>query len=552
MVSGDPPEMVKGGRRSLFLSTAMVAVAGVVLLFAVQAGAGVNEERPEVRTSAPISIVGTQTVGADNGALHHTGSSLPSAFHLEAAEIELYMVWKEGFRTGPPGNQNIGMRVDDNRTQETFQEAVLSLESSEGHPEILVFPTQPDGSQGSSGNDDDPHPSSPAFTIQASGAGAQAVETSVSTFLTRVGDSPAREGANAGPPVGFWYESSSDWIIDRSLTNVRITGNFSIFINNVTATVAQDDETVWENWTGEREEEISPTTVEYRRQLVRLNVTGATLELRAENRLAVLGDVLEVEARGVVSTTDASGRIQAADTDRVFEEEPLRLEGDGNLTVEGMQSSGSASIERLALTIGPNTGFDLFGGQPAVDDAPETLGPQLSDLWPMLVIGALLGGVAIVGRENTVEWYDRWRRHRFETWMERAGDRVDARRFAQAAKFYRKATEIQPDRGIAWYYLALAMFESEGPEATLSLVDEIKEEQVPVDKLDLLELEAHASHDAGRLGRCRRAILQLSRGSPEMAMRVVGDLELDEDELDAELAEQIRRSREPDDLPGYV
>jgi hypothetical protein len=474
---------------------------------------------------------GSVEVLADSGAVHYSLDRAPSEFRLEASHLSVHLDWKNGTSAGSPaGDDRFGVRTDSGERVDQFENVTVELEPA-GKPEILAYPGQGD------------------LRYEADGIGSQRLSTGEDSHVTRVGASPSSEGTNDSQQVGFWFEPDPTWITGNRLDTVRASGDFSLFLNNMTVTIRQGTEVVWQNWTGYREEETGPAS-SYQRHLLLVHVTNGALNLSEDDGLTVFGPVLDVQADGTVTAQTATGHLALDETTYAFDDDPLRMEGEGRFQV---RESSTGPAPGLFLMVDDGSQLDVHGGQ-RVDPSPGIGEAGLGwGLWvPVSLLGLAVAGGIAHRAGYTTQVLDRWRSDRYTKWMTRGRELANAADYDQAATCFRRATRAQPVKGVAWYHLAIALLEDGRSREVLDVVDEARRGEAVIDELDFLDLEAQAARRAGEHERCREAVARLADGSEAMATTLVRDLGLSEEVLGHELATRLSWEEDEEALPGYV
>jgi hypothetical protein len=481
------------------------------------------------------SVVGTAniTVGGQ-GALHYQSGQLPSELGLTSEEVTLEYAWEEGHRAGPPRDEGFyETTTNQGRSTERYKNVSLRVEPEGGQPEILVYPEHG------------------VPEIEGGGTGEQGVSVFESRYLTRIGIQEDGESTNDSDLIGFWYQPAGEWGTAYGYDQASAEGAFSLFLNNMTVTVQQDGETVWQNWTGYREEDTGPAASSYERHLLQIHVTNGTLTLAEEDSVSVYGSRLDVEASGTVTAQTATGQLEVSDAVFAFDDQPLRMEGEGNIRLRETPSSVDGG---LSLSVAEESTFDVEGGQ-RLDPGSGGLGESAGwRLWLPSSLLVLLATGAVAHRTGyTHKALTRWRLSRYSKWMTRGRELANGGDYSGAAPCFRRATRAQPVKGVAWYHLTIALLEDDRPREVLDVIDEAREGEAVIDELDFLELEAAAAFQVGQAERCRSAVAQMATGSEAMARSLARDLALGDEVLGSELASRLSLGDDDrEGLPGYV
>ncbi|PSG97678.1 hypothetical protein BRD56_03880 [Thermoplasmatales archaeon SW_10_69_26] len=488
----------------------------------------------ELVVGGSIDVAGEEELAVEGpGAVYYHGREVPAAMTLEADRIVLDYAWEEGHQAGPPGQEGFyETSTDHHRVSEAFTNASLEVGSPEDRPEVLAYPGH----------------GTPR--VQASGTGDQSLTSFDVPYLTRIGVQEDGESTNDSQMIGFWYQPHPTWSAGVASDEAVVEGDFSLFVNNVTVTIRENGEPRWENWTGYREEDTGPAASGFERHLLRVHVTNGSLRLAQNDALTVLGPQLEAQASGVVSAATASGQVEVADQVFAFQDDALRLEGQGIFHV----AERSPSVEEgLLFEVEEGSRFDVQGGQPVDARTGTSQGVSGWQLWaPVSLLGLAVAGGVTHRAGYTTQVLDRWRSDRYTKWMTRGRELANAADYHQAATCFRRATRAQPVKGVAWYHLAIALLENGRPSEVLEVVDEARRGEAVIDELDFLDLEAQAAKRAGDHERCREAVARLADGSEAMATTLVRDLGLSEEALGHELATRLSWEEDEEALPGYV
>lgn len=485
--------------------------------------------REEIGLSGQIQARDTQ------GALWTQDIGETTSLELSAESMIATLTFRRGVVVGHPDADPLAeYRSEDGRTSETFRgEVNVTVASPHGPGEALAF----DGGR--------------TTNLQTSGTGHSPAQALGETYIVRAGDSPDAENQGDGEQVSFWYQPPRPWVSLSGADQGTVTGNFSLFVNNVTVSIQQDGQEVWRNWTGYRQENPDHPVTRYEERILILEVTDGRLEIQGDDSVRLLGPSIDVETVGAVTSDRVEGQLTSQAGTFLFDREPMTLEGRGQLTLSA-PAPGQPDAGGLLLSVDPASAFAVRGGQQVTEPSDGVIGGL--PLWALLALGGVLLAtppvVGLVKRHGGP--LAAWRQRRYTRSMVRGRELASGRDYEAAAHSFRQAVRADPDKGIAWFHLALATLETGDNEGTLSIVDEIRDKQAPVDPLDLLEVETEAARRAGHLDRCRAAIETLADQAPEMARSLVVDLEMDRDELGPELAGRLKPQDEPGGLPGYV
>ncbi len=506
----------------------LVLITLVLLLAGVQPAVA-QDDRQVLTTPRPVEVSGAFNVTTTDGGLHLHGSGEAISFSTRAPEAFLTYVTRSGSEAGPPWDED-AVRPDADVETKTRSLHNLSIEVDPG-ADPLQLAVVPEGRS----------------MIQVEGDGSVSHEPRPPSYLTRIGDSPNRTGTE-NSSFGFWYAPPERWLTGTGADEGTVTGEVLLVINNATVTLREDGDVVWQNWTGYREGTDAQVARTYEERMLKLHLTDTRLHIQAPGQIELLGSTLDLEATGVITSDATQGTIETTSGRFLFQDQPLRLEGTGGLTLS------KRSPATLGLVAGDDAAFSVKGGQrletPGGVLAPA---PGSSLLWGGLGLTVLAVGAVAVHRTGALTGaVSGWRDRRYTRWMTHGRELVAGRDFEEATACFRRAIGIKPDRGAAWYHLAMATLESRDFEGALAVVEELRAAGAIVDELDILELEAEAAYHAGRIERCRRALTDLADESETMAAGLAHDLALDAETLGPELATRFGQDDEPGGLPGYV
>lgn len=525
----------------------LVAVVLLLLAPSLAQGAFAAEDPAALRTHAPVHVAGAVNETTVDGAAHLLGSASGVSARADAGAVQLDFRWREGVRAVPSGEESLATyNTDQGRSSPSFDNATIEITGAEDPVQLLAYPEE-DGRS----------------TLEAEGTGESLHRGRLPPYLVQVGAPPGSQSAGDDEMLSFSYEPADGWLVATSMDGVVVEGGFSLFVNNATVTIRQDDEVVWRNWTGYRASQDGVAAERFEQHMLHLHVDAARLSVDARDGLELFGSQLELAVTGAVSSPSVAGRLQTPVGPRLFDEDAIRLEGEGELTLATPPDSSPLPAEGLAFSIDPRSTFDVQGGAPAdPGPSPGTLNlSEPSDVLPLagLLIGLILAGAVVEHRARPAgRLIDAWRTRRYRTWMGRGSDHTDDHAFRQAAACFEKAARADPTQAKAWYYHALARHEDGDHEGTLDVIEAARESPAALDELEVLELEAAAAHRTDDHERVRTAVAKLAEVNEPTAASFVHDLGFGEEVLGPDLAQRLIGGRDPGPdrqgggITGYV
>lgn len=513
----------------------LVAVAALLVATGAAQASGTGQPSP-LSAQEPVRVLGVVNESAPGAATHVTWPEPGAEFTLDASKATLDFRWRDGLVAKDPEGDPLATHMEDGgRDSPSFQNVSISIRGARDPLQVVAYP-----------NGSNPR-------LRASGGGELVHHGDLPRYLTRVGASPEKRGAGEGrEPLGFWYEPASNWLSAASLDEVLLEGDFEVFVNNATVTVYQDGRKVWENWTGYRTYSDGAAT-RFERHLLTMRLGDARLGIQAQDRVQLLGPRTEVEVTGAVLSRSVEGRLETPSGLKRFEGGALRLEGSGEIELGTLPGTRGSHPVPLALGVGEGSNFDVHGGAPIPGSSSEGVNLGTMDIALLLSAGTAVLVVAAERRTGAVgALASRWRSHRYERWMDRGRELSRGRSFEEAADCFRRAVEVKPRDGVAWYHLSLAHLEAGQPAEALDVVSEARDSKAYVDPLDFLEVEAEAAYRLGNHRRFREALDELVEGSEKMAVSLVRNLDVSEEALGPELSDRLRDEDPGEGLTGYV
>ncbi len=481
-----------------------------------------------------VEATGSVQTGADGGAIHIHDETMPAAISLDAEAIHVQTGWREGVRTETPDpisqtrfNSEIG------REHWNFSDAQVKLSPFLPSPQLLAL----------TGGD-------PVQATQEDGL-VQA-QTVLDRDLVRADLNPDETEGN-GPFIGFWYSIPGPWVAQTGLSDATLTGDFTLFVNNVTIDITTADGDRWTNWTGHQTyHRVGPvgtpdgSVTEYEVHVTLLHVTNGTLSVGSD------ADVVELyaprmtsEVSGVISSPEASGAIESATTLFEYEGTPLEMEGNGTLGLAAESRTGFASGQLdqdaqglLSLnaegmfTVRETPGLASASFAPPGDQpGPLTVFEQPWLLFavglPLLaaVVGVLVRPQRNQGQTREVRPEGELTNEDFEARMEQAKGAYNDLRFHEALDRFEALTQDYPTMPQAWDHLAKTLTELGRLDETVHAYERLSELLGARGPGDLeptaLQGMIPAYYFTGHEGEALDAFRALARQNPKMAIRLI-------------------------------
>lgn len=514
----------------------MVALAFALSLPAATAGASSLEGALEV--TSRLALDGDVSAETDRGLAHLYASSGEADAALEAEELTVEIGWEEGVWTQRPDGSPVAFMRGDNGTDiETFTEAEGELARFERDVQILAFEGE-------------------GASFEVNGEGGASSDIAEDELLTRHWFRPNendtfKEAWGDSAPNGFWYTLEGPWPSLEGLDQATVTGNFSVFVNNVTIEIEGADRS-WESWAGFRTEDPdspagpleNPTAKEYRIHVVLLHVTNGVLTMQGQDVVDFYAPPeFAAELDGSVRADEATGELLADQRRYLFSNTPLEMEGEGRLqmstTPAGGSSTGSASdsheTDRPRLNVNPSGDFEVeptpgleTEATAVQEDASllqtATSGPMLGALGALGGLLLVFAAVATAAPRQVHVWASQrradWRAKRYRQWVDNALEHEELHEYERAAKWWARVTEHYPERRYPWLRLAMAHFESGNATKSLQSLHEARDalNTLPV---DFLELWVASAWSAGKPDEAKSALLRLAEHAPEMARHLL-------------------------------
>jgi len=451
-----------------------------------------------------VGIDGDTQAATDSGLLHARVATVADAsVELEASKIEVTTDWQETTRARTPTGQSYDADYDVGTDTYRFSDASMTLETFDRSPEVLAI-----------GTDD--------AQVSAQSTGQVDLGMIENRNITQVGTSDEASAADQAPP-GFWYHVGGPSLSFANLDQGTVTGDFTLFVHNVTMVVDSDGSEPWRNWTGERYENPSSPVSEYEIRVTVIEVTDGTLTLETPDALSMIGRQSDLTVDGTITADQAQGELIEGTTKYTFRDAPLRLEGSGSLSAMSPSVTGTVG----GTAVAPNTEpikletagqFDVEDNSDvSVSSVPAEQSASNDGL--TMVAGAI--ALALVGlflaRGRLRPAIERVRAHvrerRVEQWME-AGDRLTSvRDYEKAHECYAKITDKYPEVAEAWYAKGVVLSELGRHDASANAFEEANE-AIGGDDPELIDLSAREAWQAGDETRARPLFEELAVKDP--------------------------------------
>lgn len=515
----------------LVLLPVLVSVAGV---------SGAAAPADILTSQGPLVVSGVGHATLDPGYLHAPGAEAVASMALSAEAVFVSVEREEGVRSGLSSNPTwTGTSYSEDHAVLEDVEVVFEPETETA--EVLVYP---DGD-------------APGVRLAAISHGEARYEdnrtlayTGLSGESTAIGEV---ENANFSEQIQdptVWFEATGQ---------ATVTGDFSVFVNNLTLEATGPGGDRWSDWSGYREEEPGAPVSAYARRVITLRVVNGTLTTGPGVPLVGFGPETQVQLDGVATAEKATGDLVLGDRTLMYESETLRLQGTFGLSLAagpGGETADDAGATReapaRALQIAPSGQFQALlpgeDGQGTVAVPAEDAGPGvLMWLGGLVVLGAVATSAVTVGRK-AVGGVRAWR---FERAMDAGNQAMNERDWEAAASGFELATRLDPEDSVAWYFRGISLVEGGRYEECLGILDEAF--QAPgMDPWDILQLEVTAAAGAGRRKQAARALERMIQQDIEIARIFIREQGLEVGEIAPGLERELREDEERGGLDGYV
>lgn len=471
-------------------------------------------------TSWPVDLAGVSEVQAADAAvlLDPTGSW--SSLRLQAQTVVIDMDWERGVH----GGEIVSLVEETGQESLRFDESEVTFEPFRVDPVLLAHPGE--------------GPSGVEFTS------VDPVSTSsvADALLASVGLESGTM-SDGDRPFGFSFTAEGPSVRVEGPGAVRVEGDFSVFVHDlrfhVSGTNAQ-----WSDWTGLHEEPSDLPVTQYEFRVTTFKVTNGTLAVTSAEPVELYAPSVAAHVDGLVSSSSVTGRFVTQTGVFVFEQDPFRLRGSGDLFMDAV-----ADRQGHGLEVRPVGDFEVQGAG-VMEDLPVG-GPGWGGVLAFVSAAALLAVVGLAGLGVVPVPLEASRRIRHARWM-RWGQRAsEAGRFERAASWFRRAVRVKGDDPVAWYEWAHAELEAgRGDRA-----DQVAEAALGVqgmDRLDVLDLRAAAAWQQGDRDRFEDYLIELADAAPEMASRLVVDLGVEISSLGLETRLRLKGGGTEGEIDGYA
>lgn len=433
-------------------------LAIVVIASPLSAAQGLSGQ---IYTTEPLELTGSLGGHLDDGAAHvRTDDLSTGAVNLSADSLKLSYRSEKGDGFGREGRDAL-VNIREPSENHTLWFTNLSMDIQPFAPpaEILAIAAGPGGE------------------IRVDSTAQAAAEVVRNETVTDVGDRDSAQSVtgNQENEFSFSYVVDGPWVSLSQLDAATISGDFFIFVNNVTLNISTGDGERHEHWTGrERTPGSTPGTWSYEHRLTVLEVKNGTLSVELPRGVRVLGPTGDLSVDGSVHGREVSGRLFAARQGYRFDQAPLDLAGKGHAAFRAASSGGqldgfisSSAQPRLAaeiegaLEVTPRPGVTIEQVE-TTDVAPTGV---LTAWLPWILSLIVMIGLLVRYRDQLRLWWaDRRSRHREEMINRhlRTGDRLFKNRdYAGAERCYRRIVERYPDAPEGWDSLGPCLEELE-------------------------------------------------------------------------------------------
>lgn len=394
-------------------------------------------------------------------------------------------------------------------------------------------------------------PTGPDSEVSGRGLGGTFIDiVPEGTHLARGGYSEQRADVNRDNVPSYVYRNEAPLVEHGQLQEAQLTGSFRLFVHGVTLEVTHGQDGSWQNWTGFRETQTSDASSEYELRVTTIDVEGGRLEVGNTSAISLLSTSTETQVDGSIATDSARGTLRAGGEEIQLGGRPLELSGTGDI------SAIARGTQEPTIFAQASGNFEVL----SLDDAPsvqESSGVRAPSEEPLLWTGAsVLGFVALaavaIRRPRLLRPLPAGIRDPlYRRWLSAGRSRENDQEFEAAASFYGRLTALDPANPIGWYHHSRALLDAGRSHGALRVASQARQ-RLDSAPLDLLEVEVAASIEASRPQAAKRALLELAKGSPEMARGLVEDLGIEELGSEEEIREALGPEEEPGGLQGYV
>lgn len=501
----------------------------VLLCAGSSAEASSSEGFHGVSTSWPVDLMGPTNLAADAGAVSIRPEGALGGSRLTAEELVIDFAWERGAKVEREwslvnhiierGSETIVLHDADVRFEADSQDPFFLAYTNGGATELLAADT--------------------AFTLTPT----QQEDVVV------VGSSSGTQSAGAAP-LGFWYTIDEPVVKAQGGGAMTVRGDFSLFAHRLIID-AKGSDGEWSEWTGYRESNPRWAVTDYELRVTNLHVKNGTFaSTAADQGLSLYAPALEADVEGTLASLGVTGHMMQDDTLHIFNEDPLRLRGEGKVRVEALGEHATA--DPASLHLDPSGAFAVSGAgrteapsAASADATMRTIGMALLGSVALLSTGGMmLLGIVPAPTQGT-------RNLQHARWMRRGQSASDEGEWSRASRCFERAVRLKRDDPSAWFEWTRAELEA----GHLERADELAEQaaSVPgIDRFDLLDLRASAAWQRGDDESFGRFLADLAKEAPAMARGLVTDLRVDPSRLGPEVAVLFARARAEEVLDGYA
>ncbi len=420
-----------------------------------------------LETSERLEIQGVSETSTEQGVLHVRNGQDQVDAKLSAQHIEVSMAWVKGYdlEQEPLG---VHEQVNEKRREQawSFEDVTVGFEGWRSPVEFLGIAAHTDeGLISHSADGSSLHAPVPPKTI------------------AKTGWSEEQRNVGEGENPGFWYRLDNAWSAAYGGDQGTLTGNFTLFVNNVTIDISGADSS-WSNWTGYRGDPMATGMEEYELRVTILTVTNGQLSLESADSVDVLAPELSSIVDGEVRSSDVQGEIVSELLAYRYDPAPLELRGHGELRSAAVPGGGTVAGEatpanpaRIRTQVDGNFQVVATEGleQTALGtNAAPSGGPSVPSYALIGLVGLAAVGVTSAmyvshrGRKRRGEQApapsdelapERMSRAGYEQELHRGRDLHDRMEFEQARAVFEALTGARPELPEAWSWLGDTLME---------------------------------------------------------------------------------------------
>lgn len=507
-------------------SVFLLPILCVSLLVApVYAGAS-SESLDGVTSSWPMDLIGAGEVAAQPEAFRFQPSGSLQTARLQAETVEIDFAWEKGVHLAgePTGAQYVS---DHGQETVTLKQADLRFERFQDEPLFLAYP-------------DEDHTGDRPLGLTFTSATGYTLTSAHDVDLAQIGTSPDTVQASDTATLGFWYTLEGPVAKGVGEGAMRMEGDFSLFVHDVVVEAKGGDKE-WSQWTGYKESDHDRPVKGFEFRLTKIHVRNGTFVAASEEPMEIYAPSMEARFDGVVHSPGVTGRLPRDDETFRFDQDPLRIEGEGEMQVD--------TVDKKRLRYRFSGDFEVHGAD-GVDTAPTKPQPLVLFSLGGLALAALttmgLARVGVIPAPTAAS-----RERRYERYMQRGLEAIDGNDAPLASWYYERATRVKRHDALAWYNWAHAeLVAGNGQKADEIAV--IAARAPGMDQTDILDLRASAALDREDWPAFEEHLTQLALANPDMARGLVRDLEVDRSRLGGQVREIIGAIEPEDDLYGYA